>query len=91
MNVVSSSRRMYINLPAFDSQKFDVKSFANTLASYSSRLRGFTCYPDGARGGQPLTRVDYADAVERLGEEYDEHVEVNDMCDISGKGGSCGA
>lgn len=80
-----------INLPTFDKQNFSSKEFASVLAKYSSRLRGFTCYPDGARGGQPLTRVDYADAVERLGEEYDEHVEVNDMCDISGKGGSCGA
>ena len=80
-----------INLPAFGSQKIEVLEFANTLARYAPRLRGFTCYPDGARGGQPLTRVDYKDAVERLGEEFDEHVEVNDICSISNRGGLCGS
>lgn len=80
-----------INLPTFDKQNFSSKDFASVLAKYSSRLRGFTCYPDGARGGQPLTRVDYKDAVERLGEEFDEHIETNDVCDITNRGGSCGA
>jgi hypothetical protein len=28
--------------------------------------------------------------VEKLGEEFDEHVETHDICDISGTGGSCG-
>jgi ribonucleoside-diphosphate reductase alpha chain len=82
-----------INLPAFGSKENNpdtVKPFAETLARYASRLRGFTCYPDGARGGQPLTSVSYGEAVERLGEEFDEHVEGNDICDITGKGGSCG-
>ena len=82
-----------INLPAFGSKENNpdtVKPFAETLARYASRLRGFTCYPDGARGGQPLTSVHYGEAVERLGTEFDEHVESNDICDITGKGGSCG-
>lgn len=82
-----------INLPAFGSKENNpdtVKPFAETLARYASRLRGFTCYPDGARGGQPLTSVSYGEAVERLGEEFDEHVEGNDICNITGKGGSCG-
>lgn len=80
-----------INLPSYDNQAFSSLEFANTLARYASRLRGFTCYPDGARGGQPLTRVDYKDAVERLGEEFDEHIETNDVCDITNRGGSCGS
>jgi ribonucleoside-diphosphate reductase alpha chain len=67
-----------------------VEAFANTLASYAHRLRGFTCYPDGSRGGQPLTSVPYSEAVEKLGKEFDEHVETHDICDISGSGGSCG-
>lgn len=79
-----------INLPSVDSQSFDAKEFAGTLARYASRLRGFTCYPDGARGGQPLSRVDYKDVVDKLGEEFDEHVEENDICLIGGKGGHCG-
>ena len=82
-----------INLPAWGSKlnnEDTVEAFANTLASYAHRLRGFTCYPDGSRGGQPLTSVPYSEAVEKLGEEFDEHVETHDICDISGSGGSCG-
>lgn len=80
-----------INLPAVSeftiSDKY-VDKFASVLASYAHRLRGFTCYPDGARGGQPLTPVRYSDAVGRLGEVF---VETSDICDITGKGGTCGA
>jgi ribonucleoside-diphosphate reductase alpha chain len=82
-----------INLPAWGSKlnnEDTVKDFASTLASYAHRLRGFTCYPDGARGGQPLTSVPYKEAVAKLGEEFYEHVETHDICDISGTGGSCG-
>ena len=82
-----------INLPAFGSKlnnENTVETFANTLARYAPRLRGFTCYPDGSRGGQPLTSVPYHEAVEKLGEEFDEHIETHDICDISGTGGSCG-
>ena len=82
-----------INLPAWGSKlnnEDTVEAFANTLASYAHRLRGFTCYPDGSRGGQPLTSVPYSEAVEKLGEEFEEAVATHDICDISGQGGSCG-
>tara|TARA_R110000737_G_scaffold69723_1_gene98222 strand:+ start:235 stop:1362 length:1128 start_codon:yes stop_codon:yes gene_type:complete len=82
-----------INLPAWGSKlnnEDTVPEFSKTLAKYAGRLRGFTCYPDGSRGGQPLTSVPYTEAVEKLGEEFDEHVETHDICDISGSGGSCG-
>ncbi len=64
--------------------------FADTLARYAHRLRGFTVYPDGARGGQPLTAVPYSEAKEKLGEIFEESVATHDICDITGKGGSCG-
>lgn len=73
-----------INLPATNS--IDPKHFSVTLAKYAHRLRGFTCYPDGARGGQPITMVDYSHAKERLGEEFDDNIEVYDSC----KEGVCG-
>ena len=82
-----------INLPAWGSKlnnESTVSGFAKTLAKYAPRLRGFTCYPDGSRGGQPLTSVPYQEAVEKLGEEFDEHVTTHDICDITGTGGSCG-
>jgi len=82
-----------INLPSWGSKHNNpdtVEQFAETLARYAHRLRGFTCYPDGARGGQPLTSIPYKEALETLGTEFEEHVETHDICDISGKGGSCG-
>lgn len=82
-----------INLPSWGSAQNNpdtVKPFANTLAKYAHRLRGFTCYPDGARGGQPLTAVPYREAVDKLGETFEENVAMTDICDITGRGGSCG-
>jgi ribonucleoside-diphosphate reductase alpha chain len=78
-----------INLPPWGSKgnhPSDVGRFAETLARYAPRLRGFTCYPDGSRGGQPLVEVDYKDALEHRGVEFAEH----DVCEITGHGGSCG-
>ena len=82
-----------INLPTWGSKTNNedtVRPFAETLAKYCHRLRGFTCYPDGSRGGQPLVSVDYSEAVDKLGEEFEEHVETHDICDLTGHGGSCG-
>lgn len=82
-----------INLPQWNTEKNNedlVEPFTNVLAKYASRLRGFTCYPDGARGGQPLTSVPYHEAVNKLGVEIEEHLEFNDVCDITG-GGYCGS
>ena len=79
-----------INLPEWGSQwnnEDTVEDFAKTLSHYAPRLRGFTAYPDGARGGQPLTPVSYKEANALEGQEFEEY---HDICDISGKGGSCG-
>jgi ribonucleoside-diphosphate reductase alpha chain len=79
-----------INLPAWgtdgNSEK-DVSRFADTLARYAPRLRGFTCYPDGSRGGQPLTSVPYEEALKHKDIIYEEL----DVCEWTGKGGSCGS
>ena len=75
-----------INLPAFEEGKTDPTTFANTLAKYAPRLRGFTCYPDGSRGGQPLVKVDYEEAKSKLGEEFEENSEHNDICELTGSG-----
>ena len=79
-----------INLPAWGSKlnnEDTVEPFAQMLAKYAHRLRGFTCYADGSRGGQPLTSVPYREASNRQGEEI---LETHDICDITGHGGSCG-
>jgi ribonucleoside-diphosphate reductase alpha chain len=78
-----------INLPSWGTKhnnEGEVKTFASVLAKYATRLRGFTCYPDGSRGGQPLTAVPYEEAIRHKDVVYEEL----DICDISGKGGSCG-
>jgi len=78
-----------INLPPWgsrDNNDTKVEQFARVLASYAPRLRGFTAYPDGSRGGQPLTEVSYKEALQHRGVVYEE----NDVCIITGKGGSCG-
>ena len=78
-----------INLPAWgtkDNNESRVLSFAETLARYAPKLRGFTCYPDGSRGGQPMTEVAYEDALKHKGTVFEEH----DVCSITGHGGSCG-
>jgi len=82
-----------INLPKWGSRRNNpdtVDEFAATLAKYAPRLRGFTCYPHGARGGQPLTTVSYQEAVENLGKEFEEAVETHDVCSFTGHGGICG-
>ncbi len=79
-----------INLPQWGTRgnsEGDVERFAGILAKYAPRLRGFTCYPDGSRGGQPLTSVPYEEAMKHKDIVYEEV----DVCEYTGKGGSCGA
>ena len=79
-----------INLPQWGSKGnafADVPRFTEILARYAPRLRGFTCYPDGSRGGQPLTSVPYLEAIKHKDAIYDE---VMDICDLTG-GGTCGS
>lgn len=67
-----------INLPSWGSKgnsESDVANFAATLSKYAPRLRGFTCYPDGSRGGQPLTECTYEEAMRHKGVVFDENVD----------------
>lgn len=76
-----------INIPS--SGHIKTENFARTVANYAHRLRGLTVYPDGARGGQPLVKVPYDEAKDKLGIEFEDNIEINDACDIRG-GGYCG-
>jgi ribonucleoside-diphosphate reductase alpha chain len=79
-----------INLPAWGTEANNsdkVQPFGKMLLDYLPALRGITCYPDGARGGQPLTTVSYKTAAKHVGEIF---VESTDVCDLT-RGGSCGA
>ena len=82
-----------INLPPWGSKENNedlVEPFSQTLARYAHRLRGFTCFPDGSRGGQPLTVVSYKEAKDKLGEEFEDNIQAHDICEITGSGGVCG-
>lgn len=75
-----------LNLPAWGSKHNNEDTAiatAEIIAKYCHRLRGITAYPDGARGGQPLTEVSYADANSKRGVIFDEFEE---RC----SGGVCG-
>lgn len=86
-NAISST----INLPAWGSDlnnEGTVEAFGKMLYWYLPQLRGVTVYPDGARSGQPLVRVAYDTAVGKEGQVF---YEAADVCDFSGKGGTCGS
>jgi ribonucleoside-diphosphate reductase alpha chain len=79
-----------LNIPSWGSEKNNdntVQSFGNMLIKHLPKLRGITCYPDGARGGQPLTPVRYLTAAKHVGEVF---YESADVCDIT-RAGSCGS
>lgn len=78
-----------INLPSWGSEHNNedkVPKLASILAKYAPRLRGFTAYPDSARGGQPITQISYSEALKHGNTVYEE----NDACSIAGKG-FCGS
>ncbi len=72
-----------INLPYPIRDEDEQAEFGNMLLGYLPSLRGMTCYPDGARGGQPLTAVPYAVAATQEGVVFEE---TEDRC----VGGACG-
>lgn len=74
-----------INIPEWGEEgNNNAKRFAEILLRYLPRLRGITVYPDGARAGQPLTKVKYETAKSKKDVVF---VEDEDRC----KGGTvCG-
>lgn len=74
-----------VNLPSKVEQNFTTEEFGTMLLEYLPQLRGVTVYPDGSRGGQPLTVVPYSEAVDWEGYEYEEWSNENACA-----GGTCG-
>lgn len=74
-NYVDMSISSTCNLPSWGSEQNNIDNVekkAQVLLKYAKRLRGFTCYPDGSRSGQPLTRVDLEEALKNEGVVYEE-------------------
>jgi ribonucleoside-diphosphate reductase alpha chain len=86
-NYVDMSISSTCNLPAWGSEENNEETLeknAKILLKYGKRLRGFTCYPDGARGGQPLTRVELKDALKKEGKVFEEQERecLNGVCGL---------
>ncbi len=73
-----------INLPYPITDEQEVQGFGEMLYGYLPRLRGVTCYPNGARAGQPLEAVPYEVAKNQTGVTLEE--DRSHAC----IGGSCG-
>lgn len=73
-----------INLPYPIEDEDEKLEFGNMLYGYLPKLRGTTVYPDGARGGQPLTPVSYDEAITQLGVVFEENEEkcVGGVCGL---------
>ena len=75
-----------INLPAWGSELNNpdkVDDMCRLVSEFAPRLRGLTFYPDGARGGQPLTAVPYSEAVAHKGVVFEENMACKDgVCGI---------
>lgn len=74
-----------INIPAPITDPDDVADFAEMLYPYLPKLRGVTVYPDGARGGQPLSPIPYDEAIKHEGTVFE--TDETAAC----AGGICGA
>lgn len=72
-----------VNLPYPITDPQEQEDFGSMLMSYLPRLRGITAYPDGSRGGQPLTAVPVEYALQHQGVRFEE---TEDRC----VGGQCG-
>lgn len=79
-NAISST----LNIPSFGTPGNDnPDEFGKILMKYLPTLRGITVYPDGARGGQPLTPVPFDYAIKHKGVIFEGN---EDSC----IGGICG-
>jgi len=76
-----------LNLPAWGSElnnEDKVNDFAQVIKKYGPGLRGLTVYPDGARGGQPITSVPYEEAHAKRGVIYEDNSEEQCLSGICG-------
>ena len=76
-----------LNLPAWGSDLNNddkVPEFAKIIRKYAHGLRGLTVYPDGARGGQPITPVPYTEANAKRGVVYEDNSEEQCLSGVCG-------
>lgn len=86
-NYVDMAISSTCNMPAWgtdENNEANLVEKADVLLKYAKRLRGFTVYPDGARAGQPLTRVPLEEALAAEGQVFEETENscLNGVCGI---------
>jgi ribonucleoside-diphosphate reductase alpha chain len=86
-NYVDMSISSTCNMPSWGSEHNNEQTYekmSTILLKYAKRLRGFTVYPDGCRGGQPLTRVSLDEALANEGVVFEERENscVNGVCGL---------
>ena len=76
-----------INLPAWGSDlnnEDKVEQYAKMISKYAPGLRGLTMYPDGSRGGQPITPVPYEEAASKRGVIFEDNTEAQCLTGVCG-------
>ena len=76
-----------INLPQWGSDLNNedlIPKYAETFKKYAKGLRGITLYPDGSRGGQPITAVPYEEAHSKRGVIYEDNSEAQCLSGVCG-------
>ena len=62
-----------------------VNEFERVVRKYAHGLRGLTVYPDGSRGGQPITSVAYEEANSKRGVIFEDNSDeqcLSGVCSI---------
>ena len=76
-----------VNLPAWGSEENNeglVPWFSDIIKRYAPGLRGLTFYPDGSRGGQPLTPCSWEEAMSKRGVVYEDNTEEQCLSGVCG-------
>ena len=76
-----------LNLPPYGSELNNEETlgkFSSVVAKYAHGLRGLTLYPEGSRGGQPITACDYEEANSKRGVVYEDNSDEQCMTGICG-------
>ena len=76
-----------INLPAWGSELNNeslIGQYAMWIQKYAKGLRGLTVYPDGSRGGQPITSVPYEEAINKRGMIFEDNSEEQCLSGVCG-------
>jgi len=76
-----------INLPQWDTELNNeslIPQYSEWFKRYAKGLRGITVYPDGSRGGQPITTVPYEEAIKKRGMIFEDHTEEQCLSGVCG-------